>query len=39
MFVGGGGSREANAPATIPAVTIAVEHYGRILRTLQKISR
>ena len=36
VFVGGGGSREANAPATIPAVTIAVEHYGRILRTLQK---
>jgi hypothetical protein len=36
VFVGGGGSREAGAPATIPAVTIAVEHYGRILRTLQK---
>jgi len=36
VFVGGGGSREANAPATVPAVTIAVEHYGRILRTLQK---
>jgi hypothetical protein len=36
VFVGGGGSREANAPATVPSVTIAVEHYGRILRTLQK---
>ncbi len=36
MFVGGGGSREPNAPDTIPGVTIAVEHYGRILRTLQK---
>jgi hypothetical protein len=36
VFVGGGGSREPNAPATIPTVTIAVEHYGRILRTLQK---
>ena len=36
VFVGGGGSREPNAPATVPAVTIAVEHYGRILRTLQK---
>jgi carboxypeptidase Q len=36
VFTGGGGSREANAPATVPAVTIAVEHYGRILRTLQK---
>ena len=36
VFVGGGGSREANAAATVAAVTIAVEHYGRILRTLQK---
>jgi hypothetical protein len=36
VFVGGGGSREANAPVTVPAVTIAVEHYGRIVRTLQK---
>jgi carboxypeptidase Q len=36
VFVTGGGSREADAPPTIPAVTIAVEHYGRILRTLQK---
>ena len=36
VFVGGGGSREPNAPDTIPGVTIAVEHYGRILRTLQK---
>jgi carboxypeptidase Q len=36
VFVGGGGSREANAPASVPAVAIAVEHYGRIVRTLQK---
>ena len=36
VFTGGGGSREVNAPATMPAVTIAVEHYGRIFRTLQK---
>jgi carboxypeptidase Q len=36
VFVQSGGSREANAPDTVPAVTIAVEHYGRILRTLQK---
>ena len=36
VFVGGGGSREANAPATVPGITVAVEHYGRILRTLQK---
>ena len=36
VFVGGGGSREPNAPAAVPGVTIAVEHYGRIVRTLQK---
>jgi carboxypeptidase Q len=36
VFVGGGGSREPNAPATIPAITIAVEHYGHIARTLPK---
>jgi carboxypeptidase Q len=36
VFVGGGGSREANAPATLPAITVAVEHYGRIARALQK---
>ncbi len=36
VFVGGGGSREAGAPETVPAVTIAIEHYGRIVRTLQK---
>ena len=36
VFVGGGGSREANAPATVPAISVAVEHYGRITRTLQK---
>ena len=36
VFTGGGGSREANAPETVPAVTIAVEHYGRIVRTLDK---
>jgi hypothetical protein len=36
VFVGGGGSREVGAPETVPAVTIAIEHYGRIVRTLQK---
>ena len=36
VFVGGGGSRDANAPATVPAITVAVEHYGRIARALQK---
>ena len=36
VFVGGGGSREPNAPAGLPSITIAVEHYGRIVRTLEK---
>ncbi len=36
VFVQGGGSRERNAPQTLPSVVIAVEHYGRISRILQK---
>jgi hypothetical protein len=36
VFVGGGGSREPDAPMGVPALTVAVEHYGRILRTLEK---
>jgi hypothetical protein len=36
VFVQGGGSREANAPAGLATVSIAVEHYGRIVRTLEK---
>src|SRR5688572_1876911 len=39
VFVQGGqgvGSREANADLGLPSVTIAVEHYGRIARTLEK---
>jgi carboxypeptidase Q len=36
VFVGGGGSREPGAPQSLPSITIAVEHYGRILRTLEK---
>ncbi len=36
VFVGGGGSREANAPPTVPSITVAVEHYGRIARALEK---
>jgi hypothetical protein len=39
VFVQGGqgvGSREPNADLGLPSVTIAVEHYGRIVRTLQK---
>ena len=36
VFVGGGGSRDANTPAGLPSVVIAVEHYGRIVRTLER---
>ena len=39
VFVQGGqgvGSREANADLGLPSVTIAIEHYGRIVRTLEK---
>ena len=39
VFVQGGqgvGSREANADLGLPSVTIAVEHYGRIVRNLEK---
>ena len=36
VFVGGGGSRTPGAEPTIPAITVAVEHYGRIARTLEK---
>lgn len=36
VFVQGGGSREKNAPLVPPSITIAVEQYGRIMRTLQK---
>ena len=36
VFVQGGGSREADAPASLPTISVAVEHYGRIVRTLEK---
>jgi hypothetical protein len=36
VFVGGGGSRDKNGPPALPSLTIAVEHYGRIVRLLQK---
>jgi hypothetical protein len=32
----GNGSRAADAPKATPSVTLAVEHYGRIWRTLEK---
>ncbi|MCI0338917.1 MAG: M20/M25/M40 family metallo-hydrolase [Acidobacteria bacterium] len=36
VFVQGGGSRDKNATPALPSVVIAVEHYGRISRILQK---
>jgi len=36
LFVQSGGSRNASDPPVPPQVTLAVEHYGRIYRTLEK---
>ncbi|HEX9001152.1 MAG TPA: M20/M25/M40 family metallo-hydrolase [Blastocatellia bacterium] len=36
VFVQGGGSQSADAPIGLPAITIAVEHYNRIIRILDK---
>jgi hypothetical protein len=36
LFVQSGGSRVASDPPVPPQVTLAVEHYGRIYRTLEK---
>ncbi|MGH9833874.1 MAG: M20/M25/M40 family metallo-hydrolase [Blastocatellia bacterium] len=36
LFVGSGGPRDKNAPQALPSFTVTVEHYGRIVRTLQK---
>lgn len=36
LFVGPGGSRAADAPEVVPAATIAVEHYNRMIRVLDK---
>jgi hypothetical protein len=36
VFVASGGSQSLNAPATLPAVVVAVEHYNRLARILQK---
>jgi carboxypeptidase Q len=36
LFVQGGGSRDPKSPASPPQVVLAVEHYGRIARTLDK---
>jgi hypothetical protein len=36
VFVGGGGSRNPADPPSAPQVVLAVEHYGRIWRTVEK---
>jgi hypothetical protein len=36
IFVGGGGSREKDAPPSLPQVSLAVEHYNRLIRMIQK---
>jgi carboxypeptidase Q len=36
IFVGSGGSRGADAGQGLPAITIAVEHYNRMVRILEK---
>jgi hypothetical protein len=36
LFVGGGGPRDKNAPQALPSITVTVEHYGRIVRMLEK---
>jgi hypothetical protein len=36
VFVQGGGPRDPKEPPALPTISIAVEHYGRIQRTLDK---
>jgi carboxypeptidase Q len=36
VFPGNGGSRDPNAPKQVPSVTMAVEHYNRIVRLLER---
>lgn len=36
VFVGGGGSRDPRNPSVLPVLAVAIEHYGRIWRTLEK---
>jgi hypothetical protein len=36
LFVGSGGSRGADAGTGLPAITIAVEHYNRMVRILER---
>ena len=36
IFPGSGGSRDPKTPAQVPSATIAVEHYNRMVRVLEK---
>src|SRR5262249_28330860 len=36
LFVSSGGSRDKDAPPALPSFTMAVEHYGRIARMIEK---
>lgn len=36
IFPGGGGSRDPKTPPQVPSATIAVEHYNRMIRVLEK---
>jgi carboxypeptidase Q len=36
VFPSGGGSRDPKAPLQVPSATIAVEHYNRMIRVLEK---
>ncbi len=36
VFTPNGASRDPRTPATTPVITVAIEHYGRMLRTLEK---
>lgn len=36
VFTPNGASRDPNNPATTPVITVAIEHYGRLLRVLEK---
>lgn len=36
IFVGAGGSRAADAPVTPPSIVLAVEHYNRMVRVLER---
>ncbi len=36
LFVASGGPRDKNATQALPSITVTVEHYGRIMRMLEK---